>query len=493
MPMRIQIQVRIVSDDDTVLSEDVIACFDKGDDQLEEIGLSLEQAKTVLAGAQVSLVEAQATSFLTRHRDCEQCGRHLQSKGRCRFLFRTAFGTIPLVSPRVHRCGCQPAASKTFSPLTALFTEHTAPELLYLETRWASLMSYGLTAGLLKEVLPVDTRINAATIRNHLHKVALRQEAELDDGQLRLAEVESDPADGKEVPVPEGPIVVGIDGAYLRSWHDKGKKFEVIVGKSVPEFRDHRYFGLVQTHDDKPEHRLFEVLHGQDLRINQGLTFLTDGGDSVRSFLDEISPGAETYLDWFHITMRLTVLSQYTKGLAHYNPVEALALHSRLERIKWRLWHGDTDVALSRAGELAADVAILTSDYPSLQRFAKAAASLITYIDNNAAAIPDYGERRRHAEPISTAFTESTVNLVVSKRFAKKQQMQWSRAGAHLLLQTRTQTLDGTLPENGTRPWPQMTLPHQPPQPEHPTEFYALVRNRVRSSRNYARRPAGIA
>src|SRR3954454_11046367 len=116
MPMRVQIQVRIVSDDDTVLSEDVIACFDKGDDQLEEIGLSLEQAKTVLAGAQISLVAAQATSFLTRHRDCEHCGRHLQSS--CRLLFRTAFATTPLVSPRVPRCGCQPAASKTFSPLT---------------------------------------------------------------------------------------------------------------------------------------------------------------------------------------------------------------------------------------------------------------------------------------------------------------------------------------------------------------------------------------
>ena len=186
--MRVQIQVRIVSDDDTVLSEDVIACFDKGDDQLEEIGLSLEQAKTVLAGAQVSLVAAQATSFLTRHRDCEQCGRHLQSKGHCRILFRTAFGTVPLVSPRLYRCACQPAGSKTFSPLTRLFTEHTAPELLYLETRWASLVSYGLTAGLLKDVLPVDTRTNAATIRNHLHKVALRQEAELGDGQPRFAE-----------------------------------------------------------------------------------------------------------------------------------------------------------------------------------------------------------------------------------------------------------------------------------------------------------------
>ena len=139
--MRVQIQLRIVSDDDTVLSEDVIACFDKGDDQLEEIGLSLDQAKSVLASAQTRLVAAQAASFLARHRCCELCGRHLQSKGRCRLLFRTAFGTIP----RVHRCACQPAGSKTFSPLTALFTGHTAPELLYLETRWASLVSYDLT------------------------------------------------------------------------------------------------------------------------------------------------------------------------------------------------------------------------------------------------------------------------------------------------------------------------------------------------------------
>ena len=37
------------------------------------------------------------------------------------------------------------------------------------------------------------------------------------------------------------------------------------------------------------------------------------------------------------------------------------------------------------------------------------------------------------------------MNAVISKRFAKKQQMQWSRRGAHLLLQTRARTLDGSL------------------------------------------------
>jgi hypothetical protein len=44
--------------------------------------------------------------------------------------------------------------------------------------------------------------------------------------------------------------------------------------------------------------------------------------------------------------MRMTVFSQYAKGLAHHNSVEALALQSRVKRIKWRLWHGDTDVDL---------------------------------------------------------------------------------------------------------------------------------------------------
>jgi hypothetical protein len=47
--------------------------------------------------------------------------------------------------------------------------------------------------------------------------------------------------------------------------------------------------------------------------------------------------------------------------------------------------------------------------------------------------------------PISSCLAESTVNAVISKRFAKRQQMQWTKRGAHLLLQTRTRTLDGTL------------------------------------------------
>ena len=81
---------------------------------------------------------------------------------------------------------------------------------------------------------------------------------------------------------------------------------------------------------------------------------------------------------------------------------------------------------------------------------------MATYIDSNAAVIADYAARWDHGEIISTAFAESTVDRVVSRRFAKKQPMPWSKKGAHRLLQTRTCTLDGTLRDLFTTWYPAM-------------------------------------
>ncbi|MGX5805197.1 hypothetical protein ACWGS9_28720 [Bradyrhizobium sp. Arg314] len=67
------------------------------------------------------------------------------------------------------------------------------------------------------------------------------------------------------------------------------------------------------------------------------------------------------------------------------------------------------------------------------------------YITNNAGFIPNYAERRRYGESVSTAFVESIVNQVIAKRFAKKQQTQWTPRGVHLLMQLRTRVLDGIL------------------------------------------------
>ncbi len=127
-----------------------------------------------------------------------------------------------------------------------------------------------------------------------------------------------------------------------------------------------------------------------------------------------------------------------------------------LERIKWFLWHGNVYQALNqlRSVESNLESAAIESDHPTAQKLCKAIREFATYIENNRPFIPNYGERYRNGERISTGFVESTVNYVVSKRMVKKQQMRWSQRGAHLLLQIRTRVLNGQWEETFRRWYP---------------------------------------
>ena len=73
--------------------------------------------------------------------------------------------------------------------------------------------------------------------------------------------------------------------------------------------------------------------------MNQQVTFLSDGDNKLRELQLYLNPNAEYLLDWFHITMRLTVMSQMAKGLNQTDP--ASDIPKQLERIKWCLWHGN--------------------------------------------------------------------------------------------------------------------------------------------------------
>jgi len=93
------------------------------------------------------------------------------------------------------------------------------------------------------------------------------------------------------------------------------------------------------------------------MQPNQHVTFVTDGGDDVRELPLYLNPQAEHLLDWFHITMRLTVMSQMAKGLrSRENPNLAAELAEELERLKWYLWHGNVFLALRTVDWLQLDV-----------------------------------------------------------------------------------------------------------------------------------------
>src|ERR1700690_1677250 len=101
------------------------------------------------------------------------------------------------------------------------------------------------------------------------------------------------------------------------------------------------------------------------------------------------------------------------------------------------------------------DLDLIRKHSAPAEKLADGVAEFETYIRNNQESIPNFGERYRQGETISTAFVESTINQVVSRRFVKKQQMHWTLKGAHLLLQTRTKGLKDELEDVFRRVHPQ--------------------------------------
>jgi hypothetical protein len=79
------------------------------------------------------------------------------------------------------------------------------------------------------------------------------------------------------------------------------------------------------------------------------------------------------------------------------------------------------------------------------------------HIKANEAFILNYSDCHHYGEVISTAFVESTVNQMISKRMVKQQQMRWTKKGAHLLLQVRAQVLNEDLRPSFARWYPAMT------------------------------------
>ena len=371
-----------------------------------------------------------------------------------------------LPSPRWWHCDCQPQRTRTFRPLAVLLPERSTPELAYLQAKFAALISYAISAQLLAEVLPLGRRLDPTVLRRQVQATAQRLEGEL--GEEQVSFIDTCQRDRDALVRPDLPITVGLDGGYVHSTTQGSRRdgwFEVIAGKVMPAHGKPTCFGYVQTYDTKPKRRLFEVLNSQGMTANQQITFVTDGGEDIRDLPRFLNPQAEHRLDWFHITMRLTVMSTMAKGLRTPPPDSeapsdargdlATEVGKNLESLKWFLWHGNVFRALQTIEDLECQLDEGGEETTFEQaRQAKAVGEFDTYIRANADRIPNYGERHRAGETISSSFVESAVNQVISKRMVKKQQMRWTPRGAHLLLQIRTRVLNDELAADFHRWYP---------------------------------------
>jgi hypothetical protein len=121
-------------------------------------------------------------------------------------------------------CPCQgPGGAKSVAALD-LGNDAVAPELAYVTARYAALAPFGKVAALLSELLPIAGAQNAGTVRNR----TLRVGTEIVQGHS------AEEAVNRPAAQVAGPVVVGLDGGYVRSRpRSEGRRFEVAAGKVI--------------------------------------------------------------------------------------------------------------------------------------------------------------------------------------------------------------------------------------------------------------------
>ena len=142
-----------------------------------------------------------------------------------------------------------PGSARTFSPARRRPAGADHPGVVLPAARFAGLVSYGLSADLLNEILPLGRALYATTVRRQVQATAQRLENEL--GDERPSFMTGCPADWAELPRPDLPLVVGLDGGYVHSCTQRTRRdgwFEVIAGKTMPADGGSCCFGLSLIH-----------------------------------------------------------------------------------------------------------------------------------------------------------------------------------------------------------------------------------------------------
>ena len=213
-----------------VATETEIARFERGEHVgVADLGLRLEEAKQLTAALQAQIVPAQVTgrrvSALVRG-----LRAILASKGDYPATFRSLFGDVPVRVRRLLVCPCRPRRAEEFRrPRPRRGRGRARTRLRHGPVCGAG--PFGKVAALLSELLPMGGARHAGTVRNRTLRVG---EAIVQPHRPRSRTPAAQPA---------GPVVVGLDGGYVRSRHRREERhFEVIAGKVIDaEGVQHRF------------------------------------------------------------------------------------------------------------------------------------------------------------------------------------------------------------------------------------------------------------
>jgi len=142
--------------------DDVIEISQRGPlCDIAHLGLTLADAKQLLARVQQVVIAAQAKSYAASRPVCSSCG------GKCHIHdwppheFATLFGVAAVRLPRFRCAGCG------YHEAAASWLSHcrSTPEMDQLRAHLSALMPYRVAVDVMTRLLPVDAGMSAETLR----------------------------------------------------------------------------------------------------------------------------------------------------------------------------------------------------------------------------------------------------------------------------------------------------------------------------------------
>ncbi len=382
----------------------------------EQISL-LEKVQNAVLAEQSILIEPET-------KVCPKCGQKLKKNGHRTSELHAVFSDHEVIIQK-HKCN-NPVCNWQGSPtVTSLFGTSIHPDLAKLQCEQGALYSYREAENNLERINCQPREIN-----NHTQVKRITGQV----GEVLATQNFQMPAE-PECAAPATELIVQVDGGHSPTAERHKRSFEALAAivykpENIKQIdRNHRrivdktcVFSAEPDQLKTIKAYLINAAKKQGLTQSTKVVGLADGAKNCWSVLSVLLPHCQTLeliLDWFHIA----------KKFQNVNQALGIALSESLEIAKWELWHG-------KANECLTQLTLLKDNISVREKQAKIK-GLYDYLKQNQNYLVNYQELERTHQTYTSQVAESHIDSLINARHKRTGKMQWTREGAHNVLQIR--------------------------------------------------------
>ncbi len=421
--LRVIVEKIEIESDNKVVDRDTLTTIDiHKPTSIIEVGLRHSEQINLMQKIQDKVLSGQAAYLRPTQTHCNECHGKLTSNGYEECNFHAVF-TDHKIKIQKKRClGCK---SYVVPSIKSLFNTSVHPDLHRLQCEMGANHSFRKAQENMNALSNKKRRINnhmaIKTITNHVGEVL----SEKKQTEVMLASQDI---------VPSKRLVVQVDGGHIKTTDREKRSIEAMsakiynlesvvkVTKDRSEIIDKTCVASAKEDNQKSMKKYVKIgALAQGMTEETYIMALADGAKNCWNIIKPLEASCknlECILDWFHIAKKFEpLIKSFPKALA-----------TELQSIKRLLWNGENESALCRLKK------IIKQDNENHQSKLN---GLHQYLNCNKPYLVNYNQKAEAHLPYTSHVAESTVEHLINDRHKRNQKMQWSRAGAHNVLQIR--------------------------------------------------------